>query len=324
MQCNRIKHFFRVNANGSFTCCGHMVNAREFSSYTSLQESDWALNISTNLSNNVWPDECVRCELSEQSNNESVRIQSNKLHKEYYDINPNYLILGGMLDNKCNSACQSCNANSSTLIGKLNHTPVKINNYNKILPYLDDVVQLDINGGEPTISNTYKKLLSKINSNASVRINTNAITFFSEIIALLENNRKVTVTMSLDGVGNVHDYVRWPAKWTVVKKVHTQYKSLANKYSNLDLNFWITLSALNIGNFDDIVSYASNLNIPYSYGILQTPNELNIKYNNKFTDMCINKTIKRNIKNTNNEKLIMEFVKKQDTIRNISYIDYYT
>lgn len=324
MHCNRLTHFVRINANGTFSVCGHMHNSYNFDNYDDIKNHSWIRKLHSQFTNNSWPDECVRCKLSEDNGDESIRIHFNKLHSKYYSINPEYIVLGGILDNKCNSACQTCGAMSSSLIGKLEGKTITIDNYEKILPLLSHVVQLDINGGEPTISSLYKKVLMQISPSTNIRLNTNAITFFSEIDELLNDDRYVTITMSLDGINKIYEYIRWPAKWNVVTKVHEQYKKLSERYANLELNFWVTLNALNIGDYYNIKKYSDGIGIPYSYGILQTPEPLNIKYKNVFT-AAYSGGIGNNLvaSEADNNIELTRFLETQDKIRNISYKDYY-
>ena len=43
-------------------------------------------------------------------------------------------------------------------------------------------------------------------------------------------------TLSLDGTGDVHDYVRWPIKWKNFTKTVKAYKDLQKQYPLLKLN----------------------------------------------------------------------------------------
>ena len=46
------------------------------------------------------------------------------------------------------------------------------------------------------------------------KINTKRLKIRYEYLeVILKNRAMVIVTLSFDGVGDVHDYVRWPIKW---------------------------------------------------------------------------------------------------------------
>ena len=161
MFCPRLDHFVRLNRDGSVGKCGHMVNAKGFESFEELERSEWMKGIRNTMSQDRWPNECTRCQQSERVKGESIRTNSINRHKMLHPIRKDYLVVGGVLDNICNSACQSCNAGLSTKIGSLeskNYT--RVDNYDVFqrLPQ-DRIIELDVNGGEPTASKNYKKVL---------------------------------------------------------------------------------------------------------------------------------------------------------------------
>jgi hypothetical protein len=73
MYCPRLDHFVRFNFNGTVSRCGHMTNAPQFESLQQMDASDWLANVQTSMSQDSWPDECVRCKEVEQIGNKSVR-----------------------------------------------------------------------------------------------------------------------------------------------------------------------------------------------------------------------------------------------------------
>jgi sulfatase maturation enzyme AslB (radical SAM superfamily) len=252
-------------------------------------------------------------------------------------IKKDYLIVGGVLDNICNSACQSCNAELSTKIGSLESKRYKkINNYDRffLLPQ-DRIVEVDVNGGEPTASPNYKKLLKNLPESVKIiRINTNGSQVIPEIVVLLESGVRVIITLSFDGTGGVHDYARWPIKWNNYKKNISKYLELRSQYKNLRLNFWTTVSCLNVGDLDNIVQYASDNNIDHGYGFCITPTVLDIRHSNRLTVDAKKKlsasesTLLQSIGTTcaslkNNSAELQHFVRSQDALRKISFADYF-
>jgi sulfatase maturation enzyme AslB (radical SAM superfamily) len=326
MYCPRLDHFVRLNQDGSVGKCGHMVNARGFESFEELEHSEWMKGIRDTMSQDRWPDECTRCQQSEHVKGESIRTNSIARHKMLYPIRKDYLIVGGVLDNICNSACQSCNAGLSTKIGSLESRDyTRVDNYNVFqkLP-LSRVIELDVNGGEPTASKNYKKVLGELPANTKiVRMNTNGSRMIKEIEDVLKRNIMVIVTMSLDGIGSVHDYTRWPIKWTDYKKTVDAYKDLQAKYKLLQLDFWTTVSCLNIKNLPEIINFAKNKNIPHDWSFLDKPSVLNIRYKNKFTIRAKHMSPKEIAVDDDNDKQLEYFIKRQDTLRNISISDYF-
>ena len=81
MYCPRLKHFVRLNQDGSIGKCGHMVNAMGFKTFDELEKSKWLGGIKDVMSQDKWPEECVRCKQTEQVNGESIRTKSIERHK---------------------------------------------------------------------------------------------------------------------------------------------------------------------------------------------------------------------------------------------------
>lgn len=275
MHCPRLDHFVRLNSNGTVGCCGHMSMAPEFESYTELKSSDWLVEIKDEMARDAWPVECQRCKTTEQLSNTSVRLDSIKRDQIFKRIRKDYLIVGGVLDNVCNSACLTCNEEYSTLIGGLkSKTYSIINNSNKFwdLP-LEQVVHLDISGGEPSYSKNYKHILANLPKNIkSVRLNTNCSTVLDELLPLANRGVHVTVTVSLDGIGAVHDFVRYPIKWDKFYKNLMAYKEMP-----VQLNTWTTISALNIDDLPNILEFVKENKLDHSYAYLKDPWELAVE-----------------------------------------------
>jgi MoaA/NifB/PqqE/SkfB family radical SAM enzyme len=246
-----------------------MINAPQFDNLLDMESSMWLSKIKEKMANNVWPAECVRCQETEPN---SIRAYSNELDNQ--TTRPDYLQVGGVLDNLCNAACQTCNENLSTRIGNLNGPgfPV-VNNLDQFwsLPQ-DRIVHLDINGGEPAYSKNYKRLLANLPPNLqTLRLNTNCSTVLTELVDIADRGIEVTVTVSCDGVGPVFEYVRWPIPWQDFYNNLMQYKIMPVK-----LNLWTTVSVLNVDDLPNIQQFAHQHGIDHSYAYLKTPFELSV------------------------------------------------
>jgi len=331
MHCPRLKHFIRLQPNGKIGKCGHMIQGKEFDSVEELESSDWLKDLESKMSTNIWPDECQRCVQTEDIMQDSVRVKSIARHNLLYPKNKKYLVVGGVLDNICNSACQTCNSTLSTKIGSLeSKNYLKFNNLEQFykLPQ-DRILEVDVNGGEPTASPNYKKLLATLPASVKiVRINTNGSKFINEIVDLLNKDIMIIITLSFDGTAQVHDYVRWPIKFSNYLTTLNQYKQLQKKYKLLKLNLWTTVSALNIGDFDNIELFAEQNCIDHHWAFLNSPDVLNVKYKNNFTLQAKKKIKNKNIlkqvaTEKNNQDKLDLFIAKQDHLRKIRIEDYF-
>jgi len=253
-------------------------------------------------------------------------------------IKKNYLVVGGVLDNICNSACQSCDETLSTKIGSLKSKNYKkFNNYANFFSIPQDrITELDINGGEPTASPNYRKLLLNLPESVKiVRINTNVSRMISEVETVLQKGVRVIITLSFDGTSLIHDYTRWPIKWNDFNNNVNNYIDLRKRYDMLRLNCWTTVSCLNVGDLDNIINYMSNNELDHSYGFCLRPVPLDIRFKNKFTLTAKEKllTSKNELSRLigdkcatlgDNSKDLIKFVNEQDALRNISYSNYYS
>lgn len=337
MHCPRINHFIRIQPSGKISKCGHMVSPQEFETFEELEKSDWTANLKKTMELGKWPKECVRCQTTEQLNQRSIRTDMIERDKLLRPIRKDYIIVGGILDNVCNSACQSCNETLSTKIGSLtNKNYLQVNNYEKFkdLPQ-ERIIELDINGGEPTASKNYQRLINDLPPNIKIiRINTNGKKVMPNIESVLDRGVRTIVTLSFDGLYATHDYLRWPVKFVEVKQSIKYYQSLMYRYRKLfRLNLWTTVSALNIYELDQIINYAESRNIDHAYAFLQDPHQLNIKYSNYFTkkaklkfsthkDTKFQKFSEFIATDTDNNEQLKNFIKTQDLLRGISINDY--
>ena len=313
MYCPRLDHFVRLNANSTVSRCGHMVNAPEFESLDAMENSQWLIDLKDQI--NIWPKECVRCQQTEQINQTSIRL--NAIDFDQTQTQSDYLMIGGVLDNVCNSACQTCNQHLSTKLGSLISRDYPLIDNAPVfwqLP-LTRVVHLDINGGEPSASKNYKHLLENIPANVnSIRINTNCSLVIPEIANLLERGIHVTVTVSLDGIGAVHDRVRWPIKWDKFYKNLMTYKNMGIQ----NLNTWTTVSALNIGDLKNIFTFVNEHELDHSYALLHKPDVLNVKYSNAMTEPYRDFIPGQVAVDRNNQIELDIFVAEQNRLRGIA------
>jgi sulfatase maturation enzyme AslB (radical SAM superfamily) len=246
-----------------------MVNPPEFDSLESMEASGWLANTKELMKFDQWPNECVRCQETDPN---SVRVYATKLHS--HTLQQDYLQVGGVLDNLCNAACQTCDETLSTRIGSLKGRTFPItNNLDKFLNLPQErIVHLDINGGEPSYSKNYKRLLANLPPNLqTLRLNTNCSTVLTELVEIANRGIKVTVTVSCDGIGAVHDFVRWPIPWQDFYCNLMTYKTMP-----VALNLWTTVSVLNVDDLPNIQKFAQEHGIDHSYAYLKIPFELSV------------------------------------------------
>ena len=272
MYCPRLDHFVRFNPNGTVSRCGHMVNPAHFDTLEQMESSVWLRKVREQFDQDQWPNECRRCEEVEAEGKDSIRIHA--LNLDQTEVRADYLQVGGVLDNVCNAACQTCSPECSTRIGALKGKTFPIvNNSNRFwdLPQ-DRIYHLDINGGEPSYSKNYKNILANLPSNLkTLRLNTNCNIVLDELTAIARRGVEVTVTVSCDGIGAVHEFMRWPITWDTFYQNLMKYKAMPVK-----LNLWTTVSVLNVNNLPNIQAFAQDYGIDHGYAYLKEPAILDV------------------------------------------------
>lgn len=345
MHCARLEHFAKLTppmiefaSNAVISGCCVMVNNPYFSSYSEMMSSQWLKNIKDSFKENKFPSECIRCQEKEEINIFSDRMHYNEDMKR--QTNTDYLTVDLMLDNICNTACQFCSPSVSTKIASLISSKYEIKDASpyfndKVLP-IDRITQLDLTGGEPSNSKNIKKVLKSLPPNLkSIRVNTNCTSFMDELIPIADTGISIQITISLDGIEKVQEYMRWPTKWNNFCDVLEKYKKFASNYKTVDINLYTTLTALNIYDFDNIINFVKEHNIVHSFNNIANKKELWITNINSFTlaakekfakeeNTILNSFSKLIASGDNNQTEFDNFVKTQDSLRKINIRDYIT
>ena len=367
MHCPRLDHFAKIlphdqkeNQTVVMNCCV-MTNAPLFDSYDEMMSSEWLSTTKKLFSKNRWPNECVRCKEQEKIGVKSDRLQWIDFHQNLLiDHGADYLIVSMMLDNVCNTACQFCNPHISSKIASLQKLPLKIRQsvfspyvnskiaslqklplkirqvgpYEEKLP-LHRITQIDLEGGEPSNSKNVRQLLTNLPQRVNtIKMYTNARCFLDELVPVAERGIKIQISISLDGVGPVQEYVRWPTQWSEFCQTIEKYKELQIRFPEaVSLSFKTTICALNLFDLPNIINFAEKQNIVHSVSQLAHPQALHISSANSYTisarkqlekspsELC-QKLAQGVATQKENQQEIDKFIDQQDTLRKISIKDY--
>lgn len=186
---------------------------------------------------NIWDLGCSNCQRLESSNNSSFRNGMNEglqIFGQTNMIGPSRIDL--MFDISCNLACRSCGPHASTY-WRQHLKENKLWNNNVTTPrnqsqVIDALSKLDLSnlkqlvfcGGETLLGQEYwhvaswladnvpnakQQLILCFQTNGTQPIN-------SRNFKIIEKFHLVKLHVSLDGVGNRFEYLRWPARWNQV------------------------------------------------------------------------------------------------------------
>lgn len=340
MKCSRLDHFAKIETGAvPLTRCCHMANPPRFNTVEEMENSIWLKDITTQLDNDIWPDQCVRCEQAESAGLDSVRTISNAKHNELKAIHSDYLVVDVVVDTICNAACIICSEDLSSTIAKLVNVPINAFEGLSILQTIprERIVQLDVLGGEPGASKKSQFLLQNLEyfpNLQSVHISTNGSMRIKEIERLLEKGIRVDLVISMDGTKRVFEYCRFPLEWDRFSENMNHYKQLQAQYPNLSLLIWTSISAASVADLPNMLAFAKQLDIPLNGAPVQFPAALSINRTNAVTLKAKQILLDSEYDFANkiaplvatdaedNTESLQQFLATNDAIRKIDYRDY--
>lgn len=245
-----------------------------------------------------WPEGCVRCRTEEENKIQSKRQMDYDRWQEYYD---NYNIdTGGFLTasiafgNTCNLKCITCGPGASSrwykeykLIYKKstkkpNHF-YKDNFISDLTESCPDLMHLDIPGGEPFLSGVeqQKELLDYyIKTGQAENISIHYITNGQEFPNSSWWNRwqhfkEIDLQVSVDGIRNRYEYIRFPGDWAVFVENIKNYLHAEKTVHNLRLSVSHTLSAYNVYYLDEFFTWCKQIGLPRPWvGKVHSPSHM--------------------------------------------------
>jgi MoaA/NifB/PqqE/SkfB family radical SAM enzyme len=181
------------------------------------------------------------------------------------------LVITYSVTNRCNSKCKTCNIwkNPSRSSEELN-----INEIETLFKSIGNLYMLNLCGGETFLRADLVDLIKlgqRYMHPNLVHIASNGLLTdtieksVSEILESLPSKTFLTVKLSLDGVGDLHDEVRGvKGNFEKVIETYSRLDKIRKKHRNFHLGFNTITSKFNLKNLDEIVDYARSLE-PDSY-----------------------------------------------------------
>lgn len=276
-------------------------------------ESPTYQEIRRQMLNSERPEMCLRCFREEDAGVESARQKWNHRWKKEIQaqqasvLSPRYIDL--RLGNLCNLKCRMCNPYaSSKWVDEWNSVvsmaqlvpgealseeevkrlksldwPEDPRTWENLQPLLESVEEIYLTGGEPFLSLKQTELLqcliqSKRSRQVTLKYNTNLTVLPEKIFSLWKEFKLVRLNVSLDGVAELNQYIRFPSNWEVVTQNLDQLFDLKKQGYPLEINIHTTVQNYNILDLHRILEFIHQKYqiIPY-LNILNHPAALNIR-----------------------------------------------
>lgn len=122
---------------------------------------------------------------------------------------------------------------------------------------------LTIIGGEPTAIKEFYELLEFCHdagtlSSKSMTLTTNLTNTNPKMVNWLKSMESFIIYGSIDGIGDVNDYIRYPSKWETLEKSLDFYCELVKQHNDSKIVVGPTFQSLNIHGLVDFISYFEN------------------------------------------------------------------
>ena len=236
----------------------------------------------------AWIPECNECELEERALGRSLRTRSFEDYERKQSPGRGYWDL--KITNTCNLWCRMCSGGDSTtwvqhvknnpdeewakhLVG---HDKVRLTWHDTFLPKVkEQIIHADIvkfTGGEPMLVKHVKDVINHLidtefSYGIRLLLTTNVTQpwtgWWEEIIPKF---KKITVTMSIDGIGERFEYQRQGASWAEAEANALHMQSLRSKYENFVCNINYTNTAINAACKAETEAWAKKHKITWNEG----------------------------------------------------------
>lgn len=269
---------------------GELLLWKNFNSIHEYYNSESYKEIRRQMLNGKRPSQCAYCFSQEDYGVKSVRKQYMGKYQNYiYDLlentnadgsidNPRIYLLKMDLGNKCNLKCRMCSPVNSYAIGKdweLMDKSFKNDRAEKILKdkwyaspkffslikeALPSVEILHIAGGEPMLVKEHSRILEMIieeghASHIWLRYNSNQTVIPRKILNLWKHFQKVDFNCSVEGYGELNDYIRYPSKWKNQEKNIYLLDEFSYKNKSVSIFIHSTLQAYNVMKIPELLNY---------------------------------------------------------------------
>ena len=297
------------------------------------------------------PRSCVKCWKLEDAGLKSDRLIKNETLDYFSNIDLEQLITQSQLgkneiihykidtSNTCNAACVTCGGDSSSTWNKVqrkNNLPTRKNW--KILPdrttdwiNYTSAESVSFRGGEPFLSDTnfyiLEQLIKHNNTDCFVSFVTNgSFSLNTRQKKILAKFKNLNFCFSIDGIGPVFEYLRWPLKWADIEN-----NILWCQTNNVKASVSYTLSNMNLLYHATTTQWFRDQNMDYLINPVYSPRHfrpesLSAEIKQHLGQQCNSDAIGQwLVHSPDDDQLFVKFqleIVKQDRMKNINIQDY--
>lgn len=270
---------------GEYVFSPHNLNDQ--TTLSNSQRSDVWEDIRQQLLKNQPVAGCSKCYNEEEASGFSMRTNENYLRNNNKQNGPSYDVkvptikyLEMTFGNYCNLKCRTCNGDLSSTWWEDENALVDSGKYpdryfyirnstkNVNIPFkwmpedFINVEEIKFTGGEPMVHPDFIKLMDMlieldVAKNIKLDVFTNCSWIPGEkYLDRLRQFKKIVLSLSVDGVGAVNDYIRAPSKWETVDNAVTAWLNLEDtNRENVHVVWNPTINIYNILNVKEMIEW---------------------------------------------------------------------
>ena len=261
------------------------------------------------MMNGEYPSVCQKCYKYEEGGVQSKRIESNSVFDKFIEqcfpntnadgslkkVNYNYIEL--RLGTVCNLKCITCNPFSSNRwhqdLHALQGTEFEkdyfrndiktewfrdYSFYDELYTKCNDLQEVWINGGEPTLIKEHGYFLNKFvedgrSKEIDLHYSLNCTQFPDHFIELWKNFRKVRIHLSIDDLDERNYYIRFSSDWSVIME---SFDKILKYRDIFRLEVCQTVSALNVFNIDNFKKFTLDSDLIISHNYVHYPSHMHV------------------------------------------------
>ena len=239
MQCSLFNNGLSIRPDGRVSPCCQWIHGK---SWIQLDD-DWGKYIDDKKEQfkKGWIPECNQCKNDEAITGTSERVEQNDFLREYAQSDSKKFYWDLKLHNTCNLTCRMCGPHDSsswlklinenkneewdadnilgindTKFGWRENIPLLLKNH------INDLKVLKFTGGEPFMIPQVKQLMKAVikkgkADDVHIRITTNStFELTNEWIEILRQFKRVSFSLSINGIKSRYEYIRQNADWETV------------------------------------------------------------------------------------------------------------
>ena len=343
--CKAAWNHIQINAEGTINPCCMFSPTIYLNQYDNLQDAFDGIENQTmrnNMLKNVSIEGCHKCDLYESLNKKSYRSYFNEKYDDSTIGNPKIRELEIALDNVCNFKCVTCSSRFSNAwfeedkqLNEINlrryslalekNSPIINNEIDLKKIDLSELRFLKIIGGEPFINKKYLSLLELVDlSKLDFLIVTNNSIFPKKWIKYILEMKKATIFISLDGVYEVGEFVRYGMNFDKFNRNLLKWKKISENNKNVNLIFNFVAHSMNILNYNDTRKYLIDMGFDIralEIDFLKEPSYINLINLPLKTKNFIEKILIK----TEKSQMIIDYMysKKENTDKINDFIKYF-